>query len=604
MDQFVQKRAWMEALIERRRNTKARAASWVLAGALAFALSPSWSITALLFGWMAVMAIFEVVDFLVIRDALRNSSDRFAQKRMITAALIAAQTLTTASLVAIFWSAIGDGAQIIGLLLILGAMVQVVSNLSSDRFLFYAAFTPYAAVLSVLCVSAVTKVYLVDNWRMVAATVITVGFILGCYVRAFQSRNAQCISAIAGRIRLRQERASAEQAHQAKAQFLAVMSHELRTPMNAMIGSAELLRRTNLSLEQRQQLETLLDGGQMLLALLNDILDMSKIEAGKLQVEAIPTDLGGLLEGLARMWHARAQDKDLDLIVEVAEDVPAGISSDPTRLRQILFNLISNAVKFTNEGEVRVVVSRGERSDGQSLLSIKVIDTGCGMSEDTLERLFKPFQQADASTARKFGGTGLGLSISSGLATPMDGKLSATSKEGEGSSFCLSLPLVEAAVPQAEESDKIDVAATQGLSVLIAEDHPANRRVIGALLQPFGFELIMATNGLEAVEIFEDIGEFDIVLMDLQMPGMDGFEACRNIREMSDEGRDVPIIALTANASREDRAAAAKAGMDDFVPKPIDPRQLHAAMLNAVGRRIKAQVDSQKVLAEAGQDAA
>lgn len=217
MDQFVQKRAWMEALIERRRNTFVRATSLALAGGLALLLSPSWAVTQLLFGWLFLMMACEGLDYMVARDALRHSTRHYLTRRLMTAASISFQCLATSSLVLIFWTAIGNGAQVVGLLLILGAMVQVVSNLSSDRALFYAAFVPYSFVLTVLCVSAVSEVYPAENWRIFAATVLTVAFLIGCCIKAFNTRNEHLLSAIAGRIRLRQERASAEQAHLAKA---------------------------------------------------------------------------------------------------------------------------------------------------------------------------------------------------------------------------------------------------------------------------------------------------------------------------------------------------------------------------------------------------
>jgi two-component system, sensor histidine kinase len=391
---------------------------------------------------------------------------------------------------------------------------------------------------------------------------------------------------------LRQSRHAAELAseeaqagNRAKSQFFAVMSHELRTPMNAMLGSAELLRRTDLSREQRGHVEALLDGGAMLMALLNDVLDMSKLEAGAMRTENIPVDVARLVNGLGRLWQARAADKNLHLVIEVAPGVPGHVLTDPTRLRQVLFNLMSNAVKFTSRGEVRLSVQvEGMDATGQARIIYEVRDTGVGIPGDIAARLFRPFEQADSSTARKHGGTGLGLSICRGLTEAMGGTISLVSAPGEGACFRVSLPLLAADAPEPEEEAAGDATADIGrVQILVADDNAANRRLIGALLQPMGAEVIIACDGREAVDLF-CVDTFDIVLMDVQMPEMDGLEATRAIRKLSELGARVPIVAITANATDEDRRKCLEAGMDDVVVKPIDPRALHAVIYSQLSR--------------------
>jgi signal transduction histidine kinase/CheY-like chemotaxis protein len=385
----------------------------------------------------------------------------------------------------------------------------------------------------------------------------------------------------AARRKAEQQAEGAEEAGRIKAEFLAVMSHELRTPMNAVLGSAELLRRTDLTLEQREHLEALSQSGEMLLTLMNDILDMSRIESSALRIEAIPVNLPGLIDGLRRAWKGRAVEKGLSLEVDLPADAPRWILSDPTRLRQILFNILSNAVKFTDTGEVRLAVRvPADGSGAGPQLVFEVSDTGPGIAPDVAARLFRPFQQADASTARRYGGSGLGLSICKGLAQVMGGDVGVQSAPGLGSTFSVALPLRPCEAPPSHVESDLDVELAK-VQVLVAEDNPANRRLIGALLQPLGLELIMACNGEEAVELFS-LDTFDVVLMDIQMPGMDGLEATRAIRGLSSWGAHVPIIALTAGTGEAERQRCFDAGVTEFAAKPIDPRALHALIVRAV----------------------
>jgi PAS domain S-box-containing protein len=362
----------------------------------------------------------------------------------------------------------------------------------------------------------------------------------------------------------------AEAASQAKSQFLAVMSHEIRTPMNGILGMAQAMAADPLPEAQRARLEIISESGEALLAILNDILDLSKVEAGKLEIEVVPFDLGRLLTSLSATFAATAGDRGLRLDVELGS--AAGVyEGDPTRLRQILSNLISNALKFTAEGGVSLKARRA----GQ-VLTIEVIDTGHGMDAEVLGRIFTPFAQADSSTTRRFGGTGLGLSIVRELAVRMGGDVAVTSRPGVGSRFAVTLPLpfvgeAEAVVEAAGRDD----APLPTLRVLAAEDNATNQLVLRTLLGQLGVDVVLVGDGQAAVDAWS-AESWDLILMDVQMPVMDGFAATRAIREIeAREGRPAtPIIALTANAMSHHIEACLTAGMTRLLPKPIDVRRL------------------------------
>ncbi|MGH6979017.1 MAG: ATP-binding protein, partial [Brevundimonas sp.] len=315
-------------------------------------------------------------------------------------------------------------------------------------------------------------------------------------------------------------RQKAEVANAAKSDFLAVVSHEIRTPMNAVISAANLLRRTPLNKQQEAHVDMLSDAGEVLMGLLNDVLDVSKIEAGKMQLDYADMVVRDRLDMLGRLWEPRAKANGVRLLIEVSDDTPHAIRTDPLRFQQILFNLISNAVKFTAEGSITVRVAYV-----QDQLKVAVIDTGCGIPEDRQSQVFNSFEQVDAGTTRRYGGSGLGLAISRRLAGMMGATLTLQSVEGQGSTFTFSLPVeridvvaapVEAAAPQ--------VISLAGRSILAADDHEVNRRILGLLLEPHGCRLTLVENGALAVEAASR-ERFDAILMDMQMPVMDGVEA-------------------------------------------------------------------------------
>ncbi|MGA0607351.1 ATP-binding protein [Phenylobacterium sp. VNQ135] len=370
-------------------------------------------------------------------------------------------------------------------------------------------------------------------------------------------------------------RARAEAGDQAKAAFIANMSHEIRTPLNGVLGMAQALDGYDLGPEQRACVKVIRDSGATLLGVLNDVLDLSKIEAGKLEIAAAPFRLDELAEQVCATFSELAAAKDIGLAVRM-EGVIAGLwIGDALRIRQVLSNLVSNAVKFTSEGAVTLVVeacSAGVR--------LSVADTGIGLSEDQLPGLFDKFSQADASTTRRYGGTGLGLSICRELVVLMGGAIEVSSRPGEGSTFSVTLPLRRTAAQPNVHADPADRRASrQALRVLAAEDNPTNQLVLRALLGPLGADLTLTSNGREAVEAFA-AAAFDIVLMDVQMPEMNGLDATRAIREIeATRGMSrTPILALTANVLAHQVETYAAAGMDGHLAKPLDAAALYAAL--------------------------
>ncbi|HLI65098.1 MAG TPA: ATP-binding protein [Caulobacteraceae bacterium] len=375
-------------------------------------------------------------------------------------------------------------------------------------------------------------------------------------------------------------KAEAEAANLAKSAFLATMSHEIRTPLNGVLGMAQAMAMHRLARDQRERLGVIQTSGEALLAILNDILDLSKIEAGKLTLENIDFDLGEVVSSATHAFGALAEKKGVRLVVGIG-DAAGTYRGDPTRLRQVLFNLVSNALKFTDAGEVVLSAKAG---DGR--LSLIVADTGEGISEDTIGRLFSTYTQAEASTARRFGGTGLGLAISQSLAGLMGGEITVRSKPGRGSTFTVQVaaPRVGAASDQpAHAAPAPEPAASRPLRLLAAEDNDVNQLVLKTLLAHVGVEPVFAENGQLAVEAWER-EPWDLILMDVQMPVMDGPTAVRRIREReAATGRArTPIVALSANAMSHQIAEYLAGGMDGHVAKPIEAAKLFAALELAV----------------------
>ena len=558
------------------RELKTRIVLAVILAGVGWVMAPSiWPAI-----WFVAVLVSQGVDVLAFRSLRANPQTAISRRReAFYCVVVALNVVVYSSLAAYLWFRGGDAGRVFAMIQAAGGLLHVSLHMHHQRPLMLSAAAPHALyLLGLPMISAVIE-------RDPGEAMIAVGGLLylmhlvvsvrqtSSTIQAMRRANAQADEA----------RRTAEVASAAKSDFLAVISHEIRTPMNAVISAANLLRRSRLDVDQREHVAMLLDAGDVMMGLLNDVLDFSKIEAGRMTLEPADTDVADKLTSLRRLWEPKARANGVRLVISIDPDAPEVVRVDPLRLQQILFNLASNAVKFTREGRIDIETAWDAAT---SCMSFRFRDTGIGIPADRLESVFASFQQADAGTTRRFGGTGLGLTISRRLAEIMGGTLTVESEVGRGSVFTLILPVeaVTEAVDAPAEAEHTAVSL-QGRSILAADDHEVNRRILGLLLEPHGCRLTFAVNGAEAVDL-AGVERFDAILMDMQMPVMDGLEATRRIRLGGPNG-STPIIALTANAMDVHKAAWDAAGVHAFLTKPIDPALLARTLGEAAALRVR-----------------
>ena len=384
----------------------------------------------------------------------------------------------------------------------------------------------------------------------------------------------------------------AEAAVKAKQQFLSNMSHEIRTPMNAIIGFTKVLLKTDLSVKQKEYLSAIKMSGDALIVLINDILDLAKVDSGQMIFEQIPFRLASSISAMLHLFEIKILEKNLVLVKEYDERIPKVLVGDPVRLHQIILNLLSNAVKFTTKGKITVSVRMLSEDKEKVNIEFAIADTGIGIADDKIIKIFETFQQASSDTARLYGGTGLGLAIVKQLVEPQGGSISVKSKINEGTVFSFILNFQKTDAEAALESELAELETEiKNIKVLVVEDIPLNQLLMKTILDDFGFERDIAANGKIAIEKMHD-KSYDIVLMDLQMPEMNGFEATEYIRNKMNSR--IPIIALTADVTTVDLAKCKAVGMDDYIPKPIDEKLLFSKIVGLVKKQIPVFLDINK----------
>lgn len=564
------------AVRARRRHAGSR---MLMAGVVALVFSNLVGTTIVL-AWLAAYAASNALEWLAYRPALAEGGRLPPWRKALCCLALAVSGSLFGSLSFPLWMMGGALGGVAGSFLLSAAVLNTVANTPGSRLAVLCISGPHGACM--LAIPWFVGYFGGSQAFMEACLAGAAAFLMNaalCWNALDRARRAEA----GARATSERKRADAEAAVAAKSAFVATVSHELRTPISALTAGAAALEAAYRTGAGRSHAALIADAAQMMKSLLDDLLDQAKLDAGRLSVEAVPFDLRSLLAQTVRFWTAEARKKGLKLRVEGASTVPAGVVGDPIRIRQILNNLFSNALKFTSEGEVTLRLAAWSADDASVGVTLQVADTGRGMSAEAMSRLFRPFEQTEAADARAYGGTGLGLCISRQLAELMGGRLTATSKEGAGSAFTLALTLeiAETAVGTATASGPDFQGAP--LSLLVVDDHEINRRAVTLMLQPLGVRVTAADSGRAALEAAAE-QPFDVILMDVRMPGMDGREAAHRIRTGGGPNAMTPILAVTADGEESDREACRLAGMSGFVAKPIDPTRLIEAVDAAVTR--------------------
>lgn len=529
--------------------------------------------------WFAAVVISQYADRYIWRAFMDGARKRPVSNREWTAICASAfqATLIYSLFPALLWVMWGTPGKIFAVLWLAGSLLHVTMHMHHEKRTLLAAATPHALYFFGLPIFALVTGE--DPGRIGACAIILAELMYVSHlVVAFRSYEFSSAAMRSEREIAQVQAEEADQANQAKSAFLANMSHEIRTPMNGILGMVAALEDTKLSASQQDKLRIVRDCGDLLMMVLNDLLDFSKIEANKIEIERSPFTLAEKARNAENLHGLKAAEKKLDFRVECIGDVETPRFGDAHRILQVLHNLISNAIKFTESGAVLVRIKAPEPESDMVVIEVK--DSGIGMSEEQIERIFDPFTQADVATTRKYGGTGLGLSIVKGLVTAMGGEVSVRSSLGAGSIFTVSFPAPLATVDDvAEAKDGSEAALVQqnSLHILAGEDNAVNQAVLKAFLDQRGHKTHFASDGLDVVAAFKQ-GKFDLVLMDISMPRLDGPEAMRQIRFLERElvaGKPTPIIAISAHAMRQQIEEFLEMGFDGYVTKPIRAEALH-----------------------------
>ncbi len=554
--------------------------------AMALAALPMmpWTIPAL---WWCAIGLSAVVELRLARAAQNGARLAVWEGMPVTSVAMSMVTgCCYAAFIVAFWLTGDPIARAFAIAQTCISVLYVLLQYYARPKIFLLSAAPYLMVMG-LAVGTLASAAVRGHhpWTILTA-VIALGLLCHLFLSARRQLAASRDALRKARGEAQERGVAAEAANDAKSAFLATMSHEIRTPLNGVLGMAQAMAADELSPLQHQRLDVIRQSGEALLAILNDVLDLSKIEAGRFELEQVEFDLADLMKGAHSAFTALANKKGLSFDLTIEEPAKGVYLGDPTRVRQILYNLISNALKFTEHGEVRVTAAQETTAAAGEALCLMVSDTGVGVEPDRLGALFDKFTQADASTTRRYGGTGLGLSICRELAHLMGGEISTRSQLGEGSTFSVRLPLAkvgEALAPQFAAPPPAPTPAPDAslprIRVLAAEDNSVNQLVLKTLLHQIGVEPQVVDNGEQALEAWKD-SPWDVILMDMQMPVMDGLTATRAIREAEAAmGRArTPIIALTANAMSHQINQCRAAGMDGHVAKPIEAARLFAAL--------------------------
>ncbi|MEM1381559.1 MAG: ATP-binding protein [Pseudomonadota bacterium] len=574
----------LQALIQTERARRAQLRTRLGIGGIGFFL------LALELGFAVPLAVFSVVVVSQIFDTwLKARIFRDGRTAPLTAdekwAMYLSNIQTAylyGSVPIVAWLVPEDGFKIFAAFWLSGSMLHVMLHMHHDLKVFLSSFIPHASLTLILPLASAAFGYEIAPLTSGALLFATAVFI-SHFALAFRSYNAQSHALMQAQTLAEERRKAAEAANEAKSNFLATLSHEIRTPMNGIVGMAAALDSSDLPEEAQAQVDVMRQASDLLLVLLNDVLDMSKIEAGRLSLEKQPFSLIKAVNRVASLHEVEAGKRGIQLSVEVAPDAPNWRLGDEHRIIQVLHNLLGNAVKFTHEGSVTI---RVRPSSSEGMTEIEVADTGIGMTPGEAKQVFEPFTQAQSSTSRQYGGTGLGLTITSGLIDAMGGRFELDTERGRGTTFTIFLPLPEApeaGLPSAQAHDEKPIDL-RGRRVLAIDDNSVNLAVLETVLKREGVITVTATSGAEGLELAK-AADFDLVLLDIAMPHMDGPETLRRMRAEIDAQSLPPIIAVSAHAMQSDIERFLGEGFDGYVTKPVR----RAALLQAATEALQAK---------------